>query len=148
MNYTEIQNEVIRKYRIDLCDGTKCEDDWSRIHAHQRLRRVCKWKQANSYASTFTLLHEIGHIENNNAKMRRAEQEFFATAWAIDRLREYGLPIKMQTLFVYQRYILVEIARGQRRGGKAYGDLNLYSYAGMNVDLEMVKRQIDPAWGI
>ena len=47
MTYKEIQNEVIKKYRIDICDGTRCKDgDWSRTHAHVKTRRVCKWKQA------------------------------------------------------------------------------------------------------
>lgn len=79
MNYIEIQNEVIKKYRIDICDGTKCENDWSRTHAHPKKRRVCKWKQANSIVSTIILFHEIGHIENNNSKMRRCEEEYYAT---------------------------------------------------------------------
>ena len=43
--YITIQNEVVSKYRIDICNGTKCENDWSRTHAHIKNRRVCKWKQ-------------------------------------------------------------------------------------------------------
>ena len=122
MRFTDIQNEVVKKYRIDLCDGTKCENDWSRTHAHVRERRVCKWKQSNSIVSTFTLFHEIGHIENNNSKMRRCEEEYYATVWAIDRLKEYGildkLPAKQKEL--YQDYIHRELDRGIRRGGKGY----------------------------
>ena len=149
MNYIGIQNEIIKRYRIDLCDGTKCDDgDWDRTHAHPRLRRVCKWRQANSFSSTFTLLHEVGHIENNNGKMRRAESEYYATTWAIDRCKEYGIKIPLRTLFKFQRYVLVEIARGRRRGGVGYGDLNLYSYAGYNITLEEVKEQVDTKWGL
>ena len=123
MRFIEIQNEVIKKYRIDLCDGTKCKDgDWSRTHAHLKQRRVCKWKQSNSIVSTFTLFHEIGHIENNNSKMRRCEQEYYATVWAIDKLRDYGileyLPMKQRSL--YQNYIYNELDRGLRRGGTNY----------------------------
>lgn len=123
MNLIEIQNEVIKKYRIDLCDGTRCKDgDWTRTHAHPKQRRVCKWKQAASIVSTFTLFHEIGHIENNNSKMRRCEEEYHATVWAIDRMREYGLlekvPDKLKSL--YQRYIFQELDRGLRRGGSRY----------------------------
>lgn len=123
MNLIEIQNEVIKKYRIDLCDGTRCKDgDWQRTHAHPKQRRVCKWKQAASIVSTFTLFHEIGHIENNNSKMRRCEEEYHATVWAIDRMREYGLlekiPDKLKSL--YQRYIFQELDRGLRRGGSGY----------------------------
>lgn len=125
MNYIEIQNEVIKKYRIDLCDGTKCKEDWRRTHAHTKQRRVCKWKQANSIDSTFTLFHEIGHIENNHGKMRRAESEYAATVWAIDKCKEYGLEVPEKIIIVYQRYINMELDRGLRRGGSGYGELIL-----------------------
>ena len=125
MNYKQIQEDVIKKYRIDICDGTKCKNDWRRTHAHIKIRRVCKWKQANSIKSTFTLLHEIGHIENNNASMRRAEAEYYATVWAIARCKEYGLEIPQKIIADYQRYINMEIDRGIRRGGAGYGNLTL-----------------------
>lgn len=123
MTLIEIQNEVVKKYRIDLCDGTRCKDgDWTRTHAHPKQRRVCKWKQAASIVSTFTLFHEIGHIENNNGKMRRCEEEYFATVWAIERMKEYGLADKIteRTKKLYQDYIYDELDRGKRRGGSNY----------------------------
>lgn len=123
MTYTEIQNEVIKRYRIDLCDGTKCKDgDWSRTHAHPKKRRVCKWKQANSIVSTFTLFHEIGHIENNSATMRRCEEEYYATVWAIAKMKQYGIANKIseKTKAEYQEYIWDERMRGIRRGGANY----------------------------
>lgn len=126
MKYTEIQNEVIAKYRIDLCDGTRCEDgDWGRTHAHVKKRRVCKWKQKNSVQSTFDLFHEIGHIETTKSGMRRAEEEYFATAWAIEEAKKYGIEIPQKTISDYQAYIDMEKARGKRRGGKAYAELKL-----------------------
>lgn len=114
----EIQNEVIRKYRIDICDGSKCTNDWRRVHAHVKQRRVCKWKQAASIKSTFTLFHEIGHIENNTSKMRRCEEEFYATVWAVERMREYGIADKITDPIkkLYQDYIWREQDRGARRG--------------------------------
>lgn len=123
MNYTAIQNEVIKRYRIDLCDGTRCKDgDWSRTHAHPKQRRVCKWKQANSIISTLHLFHEIGHIETTTSGMRRCEEEYHATVWAIERLREYGLigNVTEKAKRLYQEYIYMELARGIRRGGKHY----------------------------
>lgn len=125
MTYKEIQNEVIEEYRIDLCDGTKCKRDWRRTHAHVRERRVCKWKQSNSIQSTFTLFHEIGHIETTKSYMRRAESEYYATVWAIEKCREYGLDIPDKIIADYQRYIDMEIDRGIRRGGTGYGKLDL-----------------------
>lgn len=122
MTLKEIQNEVISKYHIDLCDGTKCRSDWSRMHAHVKQRRVCKWKQTSSIQSTFDLFHEIGHIETTTGKMRRCEEEFHATVWAIEKMREYGLTdrIPAQLKTAYQEYIWRELDRGVRRGGKGY----------------------------
>lgn len=124
-SYKDIQNEVIRKYNIDICDGTKCANDWSRTHAHVRERRVCKWKQANSIQSTFTLFHEIGHIESTLSTMRRAESEYFATIWAMTECKKYGLKAPVKTLQKYQDYIDMTVQRGKRRGGKHYADMLL-----------------------
>lgn len=126
MTHKEIQQEVIEKYRVDICDGTKCENDWGRVHAHVKERRVCKWKQANSIKSTFTLLHEVGHIETTKSRMRRAESEYFATVWAIERCREYGLQIPDSIRKLYQDYIDRTADRGVRRGGTGYGDFQLH----------------------
>ena len=122
MTYIQIQNEIIEKFRIDICDGTKCESDWRRTHAHPKERRVCKWKQANSVASTFTLLHEVGHIVADSSSNRRCESEFAATAWAIDQARKYGFIDKIpeRTKDLYQSYIFREHERGVRRGGRWY----------------------------
>lgn len=125
MKYIDIQNEVIKKYRIDLCNGTKCRNDWSRTHAHVKIRRVCKWERRNSIQSTFTLFHEIGHIETTKSWMRRAESEYYATVWAIDQFKVYNLEVPETIIREYQEYIDEEIDRGQRRGGSGYGNLNL-----------------------
>ena len=119
-NYFDIQEEVIKAYNIDICNGDKCENDWSRTHAHVKGRRVCKWKKANSIQSTFTLLHEIGHVETTKPKMKRADAEYYATIWAIEKCKEYGLDIPEKTISSYQDYIDEEVARGKRRGGKGY----------------------------
>lgn len=125
MTHQQIQKEIIAKYRIDICDGTKCANDWSRTHAHIKERRVCKWKQANSIKSTFTLLHEVGHIMTTKSYMRRAESEYHATAWAIEECKKYGLVIPEQIRKRYQDYINREKDRGIRRGGSGYGNLEL-----------------------
>lgn len=75
--------------------------------------------------STFTLLHEVGHIETTKTSMRRAESEYYATVWAMDRCAEYGLKVPKKTIKIYQRYINKEMMRGIRRGGKNYGELQL-----------------------
>ena len=126
MTYAQIQDNVIKKYRIDICDGTKCKDgDWSRTHAHVKQRRVCKWKRANSVQSTFTLLHEVGHIETTKSWMRRAESEYYATIWALERCKEYGIIVPAKIIIEYQEYIDYTKDRGERRGGAGYASLNL-----------------------
>lgn len=128
MSHREIQDEIIQKYRVDICDGTKCKDDWRRTHAHPKQRRVCKWKRANSILSTFTLLHEVGHIETKKAGMRRCESEYFATIWALDRCQEYGIEVPDKLIQDYQAYIDEEKDRGIRRGGSGYGVYSLKGY--------------------
>ena len=34
MKHKQIQEETIKQYRIYICDGTKCSNDWRRTHAH------------------------------------------------------------------------------------------------------------------
>ena len=123
--YLDIQDDIIKQYNIDLCDGEKCQNDWHRTHAHIKERRVCKWKCANSIQSTFALLHEIGHIETTKSKMRRAEAEYHATIWAMIKCEEYGLTVPEHIIKKYQNYIDMEVDRGKRRGRSGYGDLTL-----------------------
>ena len=122
MTLVEIQNEAIQKYRIDICDGSKCNNDWSRTHAHVKQRRICKWKQCSSIKSTFELFHEIGHIETHTSKMRRCESEYAATVWAVERMQEYGIEGRIPDSIkkLYQDYIWEERDRGVRRGGSGY----------------------------
>lgn len=116
--YIEICEDAVRRYRIDLCDGTKCSNDWLRMHAHVKLRRVCKFKFRNSINAVFDLLHEIGHIETTKSSMRRCESEFFATVWAIKTAKEvYHLEFPESIIKRYQEYINREWDRGKRRGG-------------------------------
>lgn len=126
--HKEIQDEIITKYRVDICNGSKCSNDWRRTHAHVKERRVCKWKQANSIKSTFTLLHEVGHIETTASRMRRCESEYHATVWALQRCKEYGIKVPASIIKLYQDYIDREKDRGLRRGGNHYGNLDLTPY--------------------
>lgn len=117
MNLKELQNKIIKEYRMTIDENSKC---WSRTHVHVKQRRICKWKQMSSIKSTFTLLHEIGHCENNNSSMRRCEEEYYATQWALDKCREYGIDVSEDIIDRYQRYIYRELERGMRRGGLGY----------------------------
>lgn len=117
MKYSEIQEEVIKKYKIKLEEHSSC---WGRTHAHIKERKVCKWHPKNSVQSTFELLHEIGHIMTTKTFMRRCEEEFYATQWAINVAEDYNMDIPQKIIDEYQNYIDMELARGLRRHGKDY----------------------------
>ena len=145
--YVNIQVDAIAKYRVSVSEN--CTHGYHRrTHVHVRERHICKWRYKNSYTNTFTLFHEIGHIENNSAGMKRAWQEYHATTWAIDRMLEYGLGISDTEVLLYQGYILSEIARGRRRGGDmtGYEELNLFKYIGIDISLEDAYNECTPEW--
>ena len=124
INYIEIQNKEIKLWNITNDKNSTC---WSRTHAHcDGTRRICKWKQANSYISLFTLLHEIGHIETDKKGMKRAEQESCATKWAVLRLKSLNIPIKRKVVSKYKAYTLTTYNRGLRRGLKKRIKSKLY----------------------
>lgn len=146
MTYTELQNEIVKSYRIKLDPNSTCR---LRTHAHHKERRICKWIPEDTMRSTFTLLHEVGHVETFKASMRRSESEWYATIWAIDRCKEYGLEIPDSILHIYQRYIILELYRGLRRHGKGYGEMNIYKYAGVNKSAKELKDEFPwAAWAL
>lgn len=110
----ELQEEIIQEYRMTIDEHSRCR---SRMHVHPRERRICKWHPKSSVLATFELLHEIGHCENNNSKMRRCEAEYYATEWALRKCNEYGVDVPQNIIDSYQRYIDRELARGLRRHG-------------------------------
>ena len=66
----------------------------------------------------FDLLHEIGHIITNHAKMKRCEEEFYATQWAINNLKRYDVEVSNELLDVFQRYIWKWREIGIKHGAK------------------------------
>lgn len=53
----------------------------------------------------FDLLHEIGHIITNNHSMKRCEEEFYATQWALDNMGKYNVTIGNERINDFQKYI-------------------------------------------
>ena len=115
IDYIALQNKVISDFNVVIVPNSDC---WSRMHAHCKdgSRRICKWKQANSYSSLFDLLHETGHLETWTTTLKRCESESLATKWAINKLRKLGLPIKRKKTQAYKDYIAMTYQRGVRRG--------------------------------
>ena len=117
--FLDIQQDAVERYSVTLCYGEYCKSDWQRTHVHVREKRICKWYPKNSIQSTFTLLHEIGHIMTNKSTYRRCEQEYYATVWALKEAREYyKLEIPDSIIKEYNDYVKMEHDRGVRRGGK------------------------------
>ena len=113
MDYKEIIAWEIKNWNVYIDEHSSC---WSRMHVHVKERRICKFISKDSYSALLDLLHEIGHIETDRASMKRAESESEATLWAINRLKELGLPIKRKPLRKYKDYIRMTYDRGIRRG--------------------------------
>lgn len=126
--HKDFQDFIIKYYRIKVNEKSIC---YSRTHIHPRERLLCKWNRANSIKSTFTLLHEIGHCENNNSKMRRCEQEYYATQWAIDICNDYDIKIPQSIIDKYQKYVFRELDRGLRRGGIGYPSKEEMTFKGV-----------------
>ena len=143
MSLKDIQTEVIKKYNIKIEKHSTC---WGRMHAHVKERKICKWVPKSSVQCTFDLFHEIGHIETTKSNMRRAESEYYATCWAIDRCKEYNIEIPDSIMTLYQAYILREIARGKRRGGAGYKEMNLYKYYGIDKSISEFKKGLSERW--
>lgn len=142
MNYFDIQTNLINKYKIVIVEASTCR---SRTHAHtDGTRRVCKWKKANSLASTFTLAHEIGHIMTFKSQMRRCESEYLATIWAIEELKKYNILVDEKIIKKYQYYIDMEKARGVRRGGSDYKDYNISNYDPREIEVLPIKEPKQP----
>lgn len=53
----------------------------------------------------FEMLHEIGHIMNNDINMKICEGEYYATVWAIKESKKYKLNISNECKKMYQNYI-------------------------------------------
>lgn len=141
----EIQQDLISKYHVTIDEHSSCR---MRMHAHVSERKICKWKPKNSIRCTFDLFHEVGHIETSKQNMRKAEQEYYATCWAINRCKEYQLDIPEEVLHIYQRYILYEIAIDKSKGGADYPEMNIYKYAGIDKSIKQFKREIGPKWAV
>ncbi len=84
----------------------------------------------------FDLLHELGHIHTNTSKMKRCEQEFYATQWAIERFEEYGLKLPPTRQFDFQKYVWDCLITGVLHRGK-----NMPSIYDMSLDWHDIRKE-------
>ncbi len=65
---------------------------------------IIQYEKANA-ESIFNLLHEIGHIKTNKPGMKRCEEEFYATEWAIKEINNLNIKLEDRVKTSYQSYI-------------------------------------------
>lgn len=53
----------------------------------------------------FDLLHEVGHIMTSNDNMLTCEKEYYATVWAYEHRKEYGIRVGEKIKEKYNKYI-------------------------------------------
>lgn len=114
---SEIQNEIINKYKdvIDLRVTTE--------EAHCYVPEKIVYINGSNFLyptneSIFDFLHEIGHIMTNTKKMKRCEEEFYATQWAIKEIKKYGLEISTKRKSEFQNYVWAWRETGMKLKGK------------------------------
>lgn len=124
--YNEIQHEAVEQYHMKLNPNSSCPE---RMHVHLNSRMICKWDYDSTLENTFDLFHEIGHCQTNKPSMRRCEQEYYASIWAVTILRfAYGITIHDGIITRYASYIDMEKANGIKHGGKNYDDCDFTEF--------------------
>lgn len=115
--YCFVYLKYATKMAIVFKDGL-AEDDFG-SYIKERIVEVPKCTILNPDEwSLFAFLHEIGHIMTNNTKMKRCEQEYLATKWAIKESTEIGFKVPKKYITVYQNYIWEWRDRGIKCGAK------------------------------
>jgi hypothetical protein len=75
-------------------------------HIPEKIIYICCSEFSNpTVEGLFDLLHEIGHIRTNTKGMKRCEEEFYATQWAIKEMKKYGYVIPAKRKNEFQNYI-------------------------------------------
>ena len=108
MNIKYLQTEMIfnHNFIIQDCYIGKTEEKTSYCELNTKRIYLSSNDWDNPTNETlFSLLHEIGHIKTNTKGMKRCEEEFYATMWAIKELKKLGLSISNKRQKEYQTYI-------------------------------------------
>lgn len=53
----------------------------------------------------FDMLHEVGHLKTNKKGMKRCEEEYHATQWAIKEMKKYDFDLSDRHKKLFQDYI-------------------------------------------
>ena len=100
MNINSILHKYRNKIKVFFYNGdSMCYRNTSIIFLSNKI------KEDPTDDNIFEMLHEIGHVLNNNDYMKKCEREYYATMWAINESKKYKLNISNDCKKMYQNYI-------------------------------------------
>lgn len=119
-SYLNIWNRIYQNYSMNIWihTGSKPGEFYSYLLRREIVVPEECFKNPDSW-DIFALLHEIGHIQTNTKNMKRCEEEYYATQWAIKEAKRIGFEYPNNILDCYQKYILNWRERGINRGAKS-----------------------------
>ena len=114
----KIQTKILNDFQNDF---TLCFTSEERAYCYLQTKRI--YINLNdflnpTYRSLFDLLHEIGHIKTNTNKMRRFEEEYYATVWAISKYKKYNIKLSSSDKRDFDKYIIKLAETCRKRKGK------------------------------
>lgn len=101
----EIQKKIIKRFEkeINFCYTSQpvpfCHVPEKEVHL------TIRGYAEPTDEDVFDILHEIGHIKTNLPGMKRCEEEFYATQWAIKEMKRYKFDIPLKRKREFQKYI-------------------------------------------
>lgn len=105
MDLFEIAHQEVSSAGVTICACCAEPGSHKRGFAVKKTRTV---HLARGYATRSTLhrlLHEIGHVVNDEAGMKRWEREAAANRYAAERMRAYGLSIPRKVTHSANAYV-------------------------------------------
>ena len=112
--YQDIAAAILRDAGVESIEYFQKQ---GRAHAFAKKKHV-KICRPTTKRRLFTAAHEAGHVFMNHRGSKRSYvQEYEATIYAIDKLREQRVSIPRKIVDRYKRYVVRKIDMGLRRGG-------------------------------
>ena len=119
---SEIQYNIINQYKSTI-DFRVCSNEVAYCYVPEKIVYIYNRNLLYpSVESLFDLLHEIGHIMTNTSKMKRCEEEYYATQWAMKEIKSYDLNLPEKRKQEFQDYIYKWRETGIKLNGKNMPD--------------------------
>lgn len=118
INYKVLVTQIWMQYYKEY---TFVFDNCSIAHCYLKEKEIhfpIKNFKDPSKREVFDLLHEIGHLKTNKKGMKRCEEEFYATQWAIKQMKKYNFDLNKKDKEIFQDYIYKWRETGIKLKGK------------------------------